>query len=149
MAAVSEYQHRWLRLSATRQQALENMIFSRAFCCRKFGQHYSSWKRREESRSANSAELRAIRRHNWVNRPRMVQRWIGPTLQKSEASSALSDNQTERSIKRSIELVLRRKQANDVAIWCACGHSRIAQRTAPMQPTAVFRGIMAQTPQEV
>jgi hypothetical protein len=41
-------------------KALENMMFSRAFCCREFGQQCRSWKRQEESRSVNSAELRAI-----------------------------------------------------------------------------------------
>ena len=31
------------------------MMFSRAFCCRRFGLQYCSWKRQDESRSVNSA----------------------------------------------------------------------------------------------
>jgi hypothetical protein len=52
-------------------KALENMMFSRAFCRRGFGQQYRSWKRQEESRSVNSAELRdgVIK---LADRPRMV-----------------------------------------------------------------------------
>jgi hypothetical protein len=33
-------------------------MFSRAFCCRGFGQQYRSWKRQEDGRSVDSAELR-------------------------------------------------------------------------------------------
>jgi hypothetical protein len=33
MSTISECRYRWLRLPATSQQALENVMFSRAFCC--------------------------------------------------------------------------------------------------------------------
>jgi hypothetical protein len=36
------------------------------------------------------------------------------------------------STRCSTDLVLRRTQAIDVAIWCALGHSRAAQRTTPI-----------------
>jgi hypothetical protein len=39
-------------ISATKYQALENMMFSRAFCCRYFGSKFRWWKRQKESRSA-------------------------------------------------------------------------------------------------
>src|ERR1700738_584706 len=40
MDTISECRDRWLRALATRQQALENMMFSRAFCDREFGRRY-------------------------------------------------------------------------------------------------------------
>src|SRR6201987_4310952 len=38
-------------VSATKYQALENMMFSRDFCCRYFGSKFRWWKRQKESRS--------------------------------------------------------------------------------------------------
>jgi hypothetical protein len=37
-------------IPATRQQALENKSFSRAFCCSKFGWKFHSWKHRGSGR---------------------------------------------------------------------------------------------------
>jgi hypothetical protein len=42
-------------IPATKQQALENAQFSRAFCCVDFGPKFRSWKRQEESRGVKSA----------------------------------------------------------------------------------------------
>src|SRR3981081_2845482 len=42
-------------IPATRQQTLENVRFSKVFCCPNFGRRFHSWKRREESRSVKSA----------------------------------------------------------------------------------------------
>jgi hypothetical protein len=39
----------------------------------------------------------------------------------------------------STDLVLRRTQAIDVAIWCALGHSRVAQRTTPICAIVLLR----------
>jgi hypothetical protein len=61
-------------------------------------------------------------------------------ISKSEASSAFKRGRREPcSTKCSTDLVLRRAQAIDVAIWCALGHSRVAQRTTPICAIVLLR----------
>jgi len=48
-------------IPATKLQALENMMFSKAFCYFKFGWKSRLWKRQEESRGAKSAEAETTR----------------------------------------------------------------------------------------
>jgi hypothetical protein len=43
------------------------------------------------------------------------------------------------STKRGNDLVLRRAQAIDVAIWCALGHWRVARRTTPICAIVLLR----------
>jgi hypothetical protein len=55
------------------EKALENMMFSRVFCCREFERRRRSWKRQEESRRVRLTALRAMWRLNRVNQLRTVQ----------------------------------------------------------------------------
>jgi hypothetical protein len=66
------------------------MMFSRAFLRRRFGLQYRSWKRQDESRSVNSAELHAMRRFDCF----IGREWSNDGLDrlsgKSEVQSALN-----------------------------------------------------------
>jgi hypothetical protein len=61
-------------------------------------------------------------------------------ISKSEVQSALRRGPDRLcSTKCSTDLILRRAQAIDVAIWCALGHSRVVQRTTPICAIAILR----------
>src|SRR5882757_9533748 len=64
--------------------------------------------------------------------------WTG-TSQKAKYNQLLSGLDRLCSTKCSTDLVLRRAQAIDVAIWCALGHSRVAQRTTPICAIVLLR----------
>ena len=57
-AAASNSNLRWLQVPATKFEALENVMFSRAFCCPDFDANFRSWKRRGSGRRKVAAQNR-------------------------------------------------------------------------------------------
>ena len=126
-------------IPATSQQALENMMFSRAFCCLDFGPKFRSWKRRGSGRRKVAASNRrsSARRNDSIvisAHSQCRHRRLAPTVLASPLDYELGGQEFESLWARQIATI-QNKTANsglgsadcDRPPFCAAiGRSKIA-----------------------